>query len=292
MDESSKSKRGEMREFWEEAIRLWAESHLSVREFCDREGLAKHAFYSWRRELMPVPEVNQGSPATGGEAPSDGRRRRRQKRAVVSADINTSAVEFLPVRVVSEEVSHAHTASVEPAEQNVVVAAKPPEAIPGALAGPGLMAQAIVSKGADHLPLHRLEGIFKRQALRDRERSARAAADGVARTAVRGASGVRCRRAPIAITAVAGGIPRVAGDGVAEGLAQKRRPRRDGLHAEQLDRVVSLHRIGLVRHRQQRRRKCCARHRAGTQELARLWKRPRRPRGGDPFQPVDVLQAS
>jgi transposase len=52
------------------------------------------------------------------------------------------------------------------AEQNVVVARKPPEAIPGALAGPGLMAQVIVSKGADHLPLHRLEGIFKRQGLR------------------------------------------------------------------------------------------------------------------------------
>ena len=49
------------------------------------------------------------------------------------------------------------------AEQNVVVASKPPEAIPGSLAGPGLTAQVIVSKGADHLPLHRLEGIFQRQ---------------------------------------------------------------------------------------------------------------------------------
>ena len=52
------------------------------------------------------------------------------------------------------------------AEQNVVVARKPAEAIPGALAGPGLMAQVIVSKGADHLPLHRLEGIFQRQGVR------------------------------------------------------------------------------------------------------------------------------
>ena len=34
------------------------------------------------------------------------------------------------------------------------------------MAGPGLMAQVIVSKGADHLPLHRLEGIFQRQGLR------------------------------------------------------------------------------------------------------------------------------
>jgi transposase len=52
------------------------------------------------------------------------------------------------------------------AEQNVAVARKPAEAIPGALAGPGLMSQVIVCKGADHLPLHRLEGIFKRQGLR------------------------------------------------------------------------------------------------------------------------------
>ena len=51
-------------------------------------------------------------------------------------------------------------------EQNVAVAKKPPEAIPGGLAGPGLMAQVIVCKSADHLPLHRLEGIFQRQGVR------------------------------------------------------------------------------------------------------------------------------
>ena len=52
------------------------------------------------------------------------------------------------------------------AEQNVVVARKPAEAIPGALAAAGLMAQVIVCKGTDHLPLHRQEGIFKRQGVR------------------------------------------------------------------------------------------------------------------------------
>ena len=52
------------------------------------------------------------------------------------------------------------------AEQNVVVARKPPEAIPGGLPGPGLLAQVIVSKYGDHLPLHRLEGIFERQGMR------------------------------------------------------------------------------------------------------------------------------
>jgi transposase len=51
---------------------------------------------------------------------------------------------------------------LSPAEQNVVVAKKPPEAIPGCLAGAGLLAQVIDSKNGDHLPLYRLEGIFER----------------------------------------------------------------------------------------------------------------------------------
>jgi hypothetical protein len=46
MDESSGSKRGEAGEFWEAAIRLWTDSGLSVREFCSREGLTEHTFYS------------------------------------------------------------------------------------------------------------------------------------------------------------------------------------------------------------------------------------------------------
>jgi hypothetical protein len=44
VDESSKSKQAETREFWDEAIRLWADSGLSVREFCDQEGLTAHTF--------------------------------------------------------------------------------------------------------------------------------------------------------------------------------------------------------------------------------------------------------
>jgi hypothetical protein len=118
MDESSKSKRGETREFWEEAIRLWAESGLPVREFCNREGLTEHTFYSWRRALMPgnpAPEVSQESSATEDEAPTDGRRRRRPKPVANPAGTNTSAVEFLPVRVVGDEGSRAHAASVETA---------------------------------------------------------------------------------------------------------------------------------------------------------------------------------
>ena len=112
-DESSKSKRVETREFWEAAIRLWTESGLAVREFCSREGLTEHTFYSWRRALLPgnpAPEVNQ-EPSADDETPVDGRRRRPQRRLAGSASTNTSAVEFLPVRGVDDEGSRAHAGS-------------------------------------------------------------------------------------------------------------------------------------------------------------------------------------
>jgi transposase-like protein len=94
VDQSNKSKGAERREFWKEAVRLWADSGLSVREFCGREGLAEYALYSWRRKLRPestVPEIGQESSAIGGcEAPTGGRRRRRN--AVAAANATEAAV--------------------------------------------------------------------------------------------------------------------------------------------------------------------------------------------------------
>jgi transposase-like protein len=97
MDESSGSKRGEAREFWEAAIRLWTDSGLSVREFCIREGLTEHTFYSWRRELLPgspPPEANQESSATDGEVIVDRRRRRKPKR-VAADNMPEAAASFI-----------------------------------------------------------------------------------------------------------------------------------------------------------------------------------------------------
>lgn len=98
MDDSSKSKRMETREFWEEAIRLWADSGLSVREFCVREGLSEHAFYSHRRELRPeivVSEMPQeSSDANNGATVPDGRRRRRRKQAA-AGDLPEVAAPFV-----------------------------------------------------------------------------------------------------------------------------------------------------------------------------------------------------
>ena len=47
-------------------------------------------------------------------------------------------------------------------QANVVIAERLPEPIEKGLPGPGLLAQVIVSKYADHLPLYRQEGIFRR----------------------------------------------------------------------------------------------------------------------------------
>ncbi len=48
------------------------------------------------------------------------------------------------------------------AEQNVVTASKPPQPIAGGLPGPGLLAQALTSKYADHIPLNRFQRISAR----------------------------------------------------------------------------------------------------------------------------------
>ena len=46
--------------------------------------------------------------------------------------------------------------------QNVLTASKPPQPIAGGLPGPGLLAQVLASKYADHIPLHRFERISGR----------------------------------------------------------------------------------------------------------------------------------
>lgn len=53
----------------------------------------------------------------------------------------------------------------EAAPGPIVIAAMPERPIPKGIAGPGLLAHVLVSKYADHLPLHRQERIFRRQGL-------------------------------------------------------------------------------------------------------------------------------
>jgi transposase len=50
-------------------------------------------------------------------------------------------------------------------QEGVVIAELPPRPIEKGRPGPGLLANVLVSKYADHLPLHRLEGIFARHGI-------------------------------------------------------------------------------------------------------------------------------
>ncbi len=44
---------------------------------------------------------------------------------------------------------------VAPEQKNVITAPKPPQPIPGGIAGPGLIAEVVTNRFADHLPFHR-----------------------------------------------------------------------------------------------------------------------------------------
>ncbi len=121
MDDVRGAKRGEARDFWDAAVRLWSEGGLSIREFCRREGLGEHSFHAWRRKLRtqssPPEMAPASSPATGGETPSKGRRQRRTRKRQPTdpASKQASAVKFTPVRVLAEEVFHALAPSPETA---------------------------------------------------------------------------------------------------------------------------------------------------------------------------------
>ena len=70
-------------------------------------------------------------------------------------------LEYVPASLVV--IEHVRPRYACPACQaHVVIAERLPEPIEKGLPGPGLMAQVAVSKYADHLPLYRQEGIFRR----------------------------------------------------------------------------------------------------------------------------------
>ena len=70
-------------------------------------------------------------------------------------------LEYAPASFVVIETARAKYACPH-CHDGVVEAAAPPQAVEKSLAGEGLLAHVVVSKYVDHLPLHRLAGIFAR----------------------------------------------------------------------------------------------------------------------------------
>ena len=81
----------------------------------------------------------------------------------------TERLDFVPAKVfviqhVQFKYACAHCEQ-EALPPQIALAPKPPEVIEKGLAAPGLLAQVIVCKYADHLPLHRLERILDRSGI-------------------------------------------------------------------------------------------------------------------------------
>ena len=77
----------------------------------------------------------------------------------------TDQVEYVPASVVVHEHVRPKYACKR-CQEGVLTAPLPPRLIEKGRPGPGLLAQVLVSKYADHLPLHRQEAIFERHGLR------------------------------------------------------------------------------------------------------------------------------
>jgi transposase len=86
---------GSREPFWRRMIRLWRRSGLSVRAFCEREGLAEPTFYAWRRAIT-------------------------ERDAVADA----TATAFVPVRVTDESTTAAAELSPAAALELVVGAGR------------------------------------------------------------------------------------------------------------------------------------------------------------------------
>jgi transposase len=82
-------------------------------------------------------------------------------RQEIGVDVS-SQLDFQPASLfVVEHAEHSYACAA--CQGQVVRAAKAPQVIDKGLPGPGLLAQVIVSKFLDHLPLYRQEQIFQRQ---------------------------------------------------------------------------------------------------------------------------------
>ena len=76
-------------------------------------------------------------------------------------EVCSEQLEFIPAQIkIIEHVRYKY--ACKPCESNVVTAPLPKQIIPKSIATPGLLAQTLVSKFQDHLPLYRQEKIWQR----------------------------------------------------------------------------------------------------------------------------------
>lgn len=110
-------------------------------------------------ESSAVNESSAGNPSddqTSADYPVAGEVAAAATPAAAAAPLAAPTAVPSPIPALTPELAARFSSTV-------IVAPKPAMPIPGGVAGPGLLAQVVVSKYGDHLPLHRLERIFARQ---------------------------------------------------------------------------------------------------------------------------------
>ena len=85
--------------FWRRMLRQWSRSGLSVREFCNCEGLSEASFYAWRRELTK--RDRQAAEARGDEGGAS------------SGTPTPGIPRFVPVHVITDVAAPASASRVE-----------------------------------------------------------------------------------------------------------------------------------------------------------------------------------
>lgn len=165
---------------WRERVARWQASGLSVRAFCLQRGLTDPTFYYWKRELRARDQ------ATTEKKSGHGRRKlpadlRRETELVdvpesvqqatggtwvkigeeISEKLDNTPSSLFVRRIVRPKYAVRFPDSDQPDE--LKIAELPPEALPKSKAAPGLVADVIVSKLVDHLPLYRQEQRYARQ---------------------------------------------------------------------------------------------------------------------------------
>jgi hypothetical protein len=100
----------EKESFWRWVIELHAESRLTAKEFCEREGLSVASFYSWRRTLrerdkatVQQPAKRGGKKSVNGRSPGRATKASNTKRPASSANEKSpAAATLVPLEVISD----------------------------------------------------------------------------------------------------------------------------------------------------------------------------------------------
>jgi len=151
---SNQDRAAERRKTWGDLNARQQQSGKTVKAFCEENGVGGPSSYAWRKRLkgkiQPVGFALVETAAVG----------QQQDLRKIGEEVS-ERYEYLPAQMkVIEDACFTYACAC-----TVRTAGKPPQPIEKSTAGASLLAQVIVSKLADHLPLHRQAKMFRRHGI-------------------------------------------------------------------------------------------------------------------------------